>query len=169
MDTWEMKLSDLKPVFEALSKADVRYLVVGGLAVNVHGLRRYTQDLDLVVQLVPANVERAFQALQSVGYSPAVPVTASQFADRTTREGWIREKGMQVLNFFSDLRRETPVDVFVTDPFQFDEEFERAVVKPLGDVQVRVVSLSTLIDMKKAAGRPQDLIDVDNLELGLRK
>jgi len=55
-----MKLADLKEVFEALAAEGVRYLVVGGLAVNVHGLRRLTQDLDIVIQLVPQNVERAF-------------------------------------------------------------------------------------------------------------
>jgi hypothetical protein len=53
-----------------------------------------------------------------------VPVTAEQFADEAQRRQWISEKGMLVLNFHSDRHRETPLDVFATEPFDFDSEYE---------------------------------------------
>lgn len=164
-----MKLTDLQEVFKTLADEGVRYLVVGGLAVNVHGLRRLTQDLDIVIQLVPQNVERAFRALQRAGYRPNVPVTAEQLGNARIRQSWIRDKGMQVLNFFSATRPSTPIDVFVAEPFSFDEEFGRSVVKPLNGIEVRVVSLETLIRMKEAVGRAQDQIDVENLKLRLKR
>lgn len=167
MNHWAMKLADLTEIFRALAEAEVRYLVVGGLAVNVHGLRRVTEDLDIVVQLVPENIERAFKALNAAGYRPSVPVTASQFGDTATRESWIRDKGMKVLNFSSASHPGTPVDVFVTEPFAFEDEYGRSVVKPLDDLLVRVVSMPTLIKMKEAVGRDQDRIDVENLKLRL--
>ena len=102
-------------------------------------------------------------ALGGLGYRPIVPIQASQLADRATREGWVREKGMQVLQFWSDAHPETPVDVFVAEPFEFDEEYRRALVKPLGSLEVRFVSIPTLIKMKEAADRPQDRIDVEHL------
>ena len=49
-----------------------------------------------------------------------MPVTAEGFSDKAQRELWIEEKGMQVLNFFSDQHKATSVDVFVTEPFDFD-------------------------------------------------
>ena len=56
--------------------------------------------------------------------------------------------------------------MFVTEPFSFDEEYELALVKPLhGSFDVRFVSMSTLIRMKEAAGRTQDLIDIQYLKL----
>jgi hypothetical protein len=168
MDIREMKLDDLKPIFKALADGEVRYLVVGGLAVNVHGLRRATEDLDIVVQLLPDNVERAFKALQTAGYRPNVPVTASQLGDKATREAWIRDKGMKVLNFFSAMHPTTPVDIFVIEPFPFEEEYRQSVIKPIADVDVRFVSLSTLIRMKEKVGRLQDRIDVENLRLRLK-
>ncbi len=116
-----------------------------------------------MIQLVPDNIERAFTALGALGFRPIVPIKASQLADRATREGWIREKGMQVLQFWSDAHPETPVDVFVAEPFEFDEEYRRALIKPLGSLEVRFVSIPTLIRMKEAADRPQDRIDVDHL------
>jgi hypothetical protein len=70
---------------------------------------------------------------------------------------------MTVLNFWSDRHRDTPIDVFVTEPFDFDEEYGRALVKPLGAIAVRFVSIPTLIRMKELAGRPQDRIDIEYL------
>lgn len=159
-----MKLASFEALVKALEAAGVRYLVAGGLAVGAHGHLRFTKDVDLVVQLIPENVERAFTALASLGYRASVPITSTQFADRALRESWIRDKGMQVLSFWSDAHRETPVDVFVTEPFDFDEEYGQALVKPLyGSIDVRFVSVSTLIRMKELAGRAQDRIDIENL------
>ena len=139
-----MKLGAFDAVVQALENARVRYLVAGGLAVNAHGYLR-------------------FAALEGVGYRPIVPVTAAEFADAGKRRAWIRDKGMTVLNFWSDRHRETPIDIFVTEPFNFDEEYARALVKSLGSVAVCFVSIPSLIRMKEAAGRPQDKIDIEYL------
>jgi hypothetical protein len=163
-----MKLASFETLVAALEGAGVRYLVAGGLAVNAYGYLRFTKDVDLVVQLVPETIEAAFRALATLGYRPMVPITATQFADPTLRAGWIRDKGMQVLQFWSDQHRETPVDVFVTEPFPFDDEYRIALVKPLhGKIPVRFVSIPTLIRMKEAAGRPQDRIDIEHLRMRL--
>ena len=116
-----------------------------------------------MLQLAPENIASAFRALAGIGYRPIVPVTAVDFADLAKRTAWIRDKGMTVLNFWSDGHPDTPVDVFVTEPFDFDEEYARALVKPLGSVQVRFVPIPALIRMKEIAGRPQDKIDVEYL------
>jgi nucleotidyltransferase AbiEii toxin of type IV toxin-antitoxin system len=159
-----MKLSSFEALATALQRAGVRYLVAGGLAVGAHGHLRFTKDVDIVIELIPDNIERAFTALAALGYRPSVPVTMRQFADTSIREGWVRDKGMQVLQFWSDAHRETSVDVFVSEPFPFEEEYDRALVKPLHEaLPVRFVSLPTLIEMKQKAGRPQDLVDIEQL------
>ena len=160
-----MKVASFDALVSALQRAQVRYLIAGGLAVNAHGYLRFTKDVDIVLQLVPDNIERAFLALETLGYRPRVPIQASQFADRALRESWIRDKGMQVLQFWCDAHKETPVDLFVTEPFDFDAESARALIKPLGSVQVQFVSIPTLIRMKELAGRPQDTIDIDQLRM----
>jgi len=116
-----------------------------------------------LLQLAPGNIASAFRALEGIGYRPLVPVTAVDFADVEKRTAWIRDKGMTVPNFWCDSHRDTPVDVFVTEPFDFDEEYGHALVKPLGSVAVRFVSIPSLIRMKEIAGRPQDKIDVEYL------
>lgn len=157
-----MKLGSFDSIVRALHGAGVRYLVAEGLAVNAHGYLRFTKDVDLVLQLAPDNIRSAFAALEGIGYRPLVPVTGAQFADADQRGAWIREKGMTVLNFWCDAHRETPV-VFVTEPFDFEAEYSRALVKPLGPIEVRFVSIPTLIRMKEVAGRPHDRIDIEYL------
>ena len=158
-----MKLGSFDSLVSALHSAGVRYLVAGGLAVNAHGYLRFTRDIDIVLQLSRGNIEAAFAALARIGYRPIVPISAAEFADAGKRSSWEREKGMTVLNFWSEQHRDTPVDVFVTEPFDFEAEFGRALVKPLGPVEVRFVSIPSLIRMKELAGRPQDKIDIDFL------
>lgn len=160
-----MKLVYVRDILGALNSAGVRYLVAGGMAVNAHGYLRLTQDLDLVLQLTSSNILTAFDVLQTLGYRPLVPVTGQQFADVATRQVWIREKGMQVLNFFCSTRPETTLDIFVTEPFQFDEEYENATRGELTpQLVVPFVTIPTLIKMKRVAGRPKDLDDIEHLQ-----
>ena len=163
-----MKLASFESIARALNEAGVRYLIAGGLAVNAHGYLRFTKDVDFVIQLIPDNIARTFAALRALGYKPLAPVTAEQFADRATRESWIRDKNMQVLQLWSDSHRETSIDIFVQEPFPFDEEYRKALIKPLyGSIEVRFVSISTLIKMKEVAGREQDRIDIEHLRMRL--
>ena len=159
-----MKLASFEAIVGAFEEAGVRYLVAGGLAVNAYGHLRFTHDVDIVIQLRPANILPAFSALASLGYRPRVPVTADQFADEAQRRQWISEKGMRVLNFHSDRHRETPVNVFVTEPFDFDSEYDAAPKQELAPgLFARFVSIPTLVAMKEVASRPIDEDDIRHL------
>jgi len=161
-----MKFSTLEAIFEALDRAGVRYLIAGGVAVNIHGYQRMTADLDLVVQLERDNIIKAMSALNILGYRPIVPVTEHDFADAEIREGWVKNKNMQVLSFHADQSPETAVDIFVTEPFDFDKEYNAAIAAEINpELIVKIVSIPALIRMKNEAGRPRDLDDVMHLEM----
>lgn len=159
-----MKLSSLEAIVNVLNEGSVRYLIAGGLAVNAHGYIRFTQDVDLVISLDPANILRAFDMLGTLGYKPSIPITAEQFAKAELRREWIRDKFMKVLNFYSDRHRETTIDVFVDEPFDFEREYSTAMRGDLAPgLNARFVSLRTLIAMKQQANRPRDLDDIQHL------
>jgi hypothetical protein len=161
-----MKASSAKAIFKAFDEHQVRYLVAGGIAVNAYGYLRFTKDIDLVIELLPANVIEAFAALQTLGYRPNVPITAEQLSDTDNRRHWIKDKEMAVLQFWSDQHRETPVDLFIDVPFDFASELAAATWKELQDVgAIPVVRLPTLVQLKRATNREQDRIDLENLRL----
>ena len=160
-----MEVRSFEAIADALNGQGVRYIVVGGMAVVAHGHGRMTHDLDLVISLDRDNILRTFAALGGLGYQPRVPVTAEAFADPGQRRRWIEEKGMTVLNLYSEAHRTTPVDLFVTEPFAFDEAYGTSIEASLEGIPFRYADLQTLIRMKEEAGRPLDLDDVRQLRL----
>jgi len=157
-----------EPLFKALNDAGVRYVVVGGLAVVLHGHARLTVDVDLVVDLGEDQALRAIDALVRLGLRPRVPVNPRDFADRSIREAWIRERGMQVFSMFDPSNPMRVVDLFVDHPVPFEELWSRSQELELRDTIVRVASIPDLIRLKRLAGRPQDLADIEQLEAILK-
>lgn len=155
---------EIARIFAALEAAGVRYLVVGGVAVVLHGHLRVTGDVDLVLSLLPENVREAMKALAGVGFRPRIPVSPEEFADPERRRAWIWEKGMRVFSLWNPDPPHTAVDLFVDEPFPFEEVYARRLDVRIGETTVPVISLEDLIDMKRAAGRPQDIADIEALE-----
>ncbi len=159
-----MKIANLRAILHALNHNNIRYLIAGGVAVNIHGYQRMTQDLDLVIQLIPENIINALTTLENLGYKPAIPVTKEQFAEKEIRNKWIETKHMEVLPLISNLHPETTLDIFVTEPFDFNLEYQQANLVQLDqNLNVRIISIQTLIQMKEKAGRDRDKDDILHL------
>lgn len=152
-----------EPIFVALSQRGGRYVVVGGVAVVLHGHVRLTADLDLVVDLDPEAARQTMEALGSLGLVPRAPVPAVQFADPSHRQEWARSKGMTVFSLYDPTNPLLTVDLFVESPLPFEELWGRAEVMTLGGVEVRVAAIADLVRMKEAVARPRDLEDVERL------
>ena len=161
-----MKLASLEAIISVLNNHNVKYIVVGGLAVTAHGYGRVTFDVDLVLQLESHNVHEATKALESLEYKPLVPVKIDDFSDPDKRKNWIEEKGMIVFQLYSDQHPETRIDLFVQEPFDFDEEYQNALIEELlPGYPVRFVRLETLINMKAVADREKDREDIKQLKI----
>jgi hypothetical protein len=156
---------NIREIFKALADAEVDYIVVGGLAVIMHGHLRATRDLDLVIGLQPDNCARGMDALSGIGLRPRLPVTLADFADPAKREDWVRNRNMLVFQLWDPANPERSVDIFVREPLDFRAMLADAVVKSLDDVPIRVASIRHLIQLKGSAGRPQDLEDIEALRI----
>ncbi len=151
-------------VFRKLREKNIRYAVAGGVALVLHGVVRFTADLDLIVDLEQENLKRFVQIMNELGYRPRVPVRAEDFLDPANRKTWKREKGMEVFSFFDQSRQMSLIDVFIDEKIPF-EEIERDMVHVTAKgITIPVVSISHLKRLKKAAGRPQDIADIEALE-----
>lgn len=150
-------------ILKALEAAGVRYLVVGGVAVNLHGYTRFTKDLDLLIDLDPINALRAMEVLRDCGLQARVPVKLADFADASRREEWFTLGNMLVFQMIDPDDPFCSVDVFIRNPIDFDQAWARAMVETMGETRIRVAAIDDLIVMKQLAGRPVDLGDIEAL------
>lgn len=163
----------LRKLFQGFNDAGVRYLVVGGLAVNVHGYVRNTQDVDIILDFEPQNLDAGLRVLREMGYRPKVPVAIEDFADAAKRQSWIDEKNMKVFGLRSDEHPETDVDVFVRDPLGFQNAYGRAHYQTLAGeggsaelaITIAFCSYADLVKLKLDAARPRDMDDIERLRI----
>jgi predicted nucleotidyltransferase len=153
----------IQQVLAALEGAGVRYLIVGGVAIVLHGHLRTTLDLDLVVQLQEENLLKALRALALLGFEPRAPVPLEALADPSTRQMLIRDKNMIVFSLWHPEEYGFAIDLFVEEPFDFEAVYQRALVVQLPTSLATVIGLEDLIQMKRSAARPQDMADVEAL------
>lgn len=130
-------------VFDLLERANVRYVVVSGVAVVLHGYDRPLADLDIVISAQPGEPERAQYALMMGGFVPSIPVPLAM---------------LRVLRMFDQSARE--VDVFVRYHFPFDELLADSETMTVGASSIRVASVEHLLGAKRITARPHDLEDV---------
>jgi len=149
-------------VLASLNRNRVRYVVVGGMAVIMHGVPRTTKDIDLLVDLSPENVAALAVALEQAGYRPKVPVRVIDLSNEAIRNEWIEQKGMKALMFWKTASGD--IDVLVASPVDFGEAARGATTYEVEGTSVPIASIESLIAMKRFAGRPHDLSDINALE-----
>lgn len=150
---------DARELFRALAHHDVEYVTIGGIAIQAHGGQRLTQDLDVAIAASKDNLERLAGALvdldarvlgpggkRSRSVPTALPLASSDHWRLITVHGSLDVVTLPAhLGSFADMRA-------------------RAHEVPLGDLSIPIAHRQDLLEMKRAAGRPQDLADVRLLE-----
>jgi hypothetical protein len=150
-------------VFRALNKKRVRYVVVGGVAVVLHGIVRLTADLDLMIDLQEKNTGKFLEAMTSLGYKPKVPVAAGEFNDPEKRAKWKKEKNMIVFSFYDPKKPFAEVDVFIDNPLDYQRVSKNKKIYKIAGLSIPLVSLEDLKELKKLSGRAQDEADINAL------
>lgn len=139
--------SELLQIFET---NQVKYMVIGGYAVVQYTEPRFTKDLDVWISTDPTNAVAVYNALREFG-APLENLTPDDFAE----DGHFYQMGVPPIR----------VDVMMGIPgVEFDAAWSRRNTIQFEDISVDFISKSDLILAKRAAGRPQDLIDLNNLE-----
>jgi len=157
-----MLFQQVRSLVAALNAAEVRYLLVGGLAVIAHGYTRLTQDIDVVLDLDDRQgVATALSALAALGYRPRAPVPLDQFADPVRRREWQTDKDMIVFSLYRDGGDVTELDLFIAAPFPFADAWrDRHLAEVDAGVVAPFVDVARLCAMKEVAGRPKDREDL---------
>lgn len=151
---------DPPAIFRVLNDHDVDYLVIGGIAVQAHAVPRSTLDTDIVVARDPGNMVRLRDALIALDATdPAIDPLSHLELDPGDEVDLSRARMVLIHT------RAGRLDV-IADPAGADHYpalAGRAVDVRVGGVSFRVVGLDDLISMKRASGRPKDLLDLADL------
>ncbi len=151
-------------VLRKLYEDEVKYIVIGGVAVNLLGHTRMTHDLDLIILLDLENVQKFANCAKALNLKPRVPVEIEEIADKEKRERWINEKNMKVFTVINPDNDFEIVDIMVMDYIDFEEAYKKRIMIKLKDFQASVICLEDLIKLKEIAGRDRDKIDIKILK-----
>lgn len=155
--------SNFLSILRQLHDRHVDFVIVGGVAAALHGGSRVTFDLDIVPSLAPPSWEAAIDLLWSLGARPRIPEPLERIRDVAQVRLWRRDKGMLALNFRAP-DGSIEVDLLVSEGDHFDALRTRAAKVTLDHRTFLVASIDDLIEMKRRAGRPQDLLDIAQLQ-----
>jgi len=140
---------DFKEFIQLLNDNQVRYLVVGGYAVALHGHPRYTKDIDIWLEMSPQNGAKMVEALAQFGFgSLGLKVEDFLVPEQILQLGYPPSR----IDLLNDL-----VGV------EFEGCYERRVEAMIDGVSVNFIDLESLKQNKKAVGRLQDLADLEKL------
>ncbi len=146
-----MELSkDFKEFIESLNANEVKYLVVGGYAVNFHGYPRYTKDIDFWIWIEKANRKKLIKALEDFGFGSS-GLTEDDFSSPEV----VVQLG------YEPYRIDLLVDL---EGVKFDTCFANKKMLELEGVEIKFMGIDDLIIVKKISGRLQDLADAEKLE-----
>ena len=141
--------SDFSALVQAVAEAEVRYMVVGGYAVAFHARPRHTKDIDLWVDPAPDNLDRAHAALTAFG-APTALLNQLHGASLDAVL-WMGVPPVRI-----DILKGVPGGAF-------DKMYTRASLTDWGGVAASIIGSDDLISIKRASGRPQDLLDIQVL------
>ncbi|MDZ4696112.1 MAG: hypothetical protein SGI86_13265 [Deltaproteobacteria bacterium] len=141
--------SDLIDLWAAFGDEHVEALLVGGQALALHGVPRFTNDADIWLRESPSNIKRALAALETFG------------APQQTMAGLVSARNLDVVWMGHPPSR---IDLMVNVPGgSFDLAWASRVAFFINGVKVECVNRDVLISLKRASGRPQDLLDCEML------
>jgi hypothetical protein len=149
-------------ILSEFRKQKVKYVIVGGIAVNLLGSLRSTADMDILVEMSDSNLAKVVRVLTRQGYRVKQPVDPMGLAEEATRKDWTRNKRMKAFDFYKEGGfRE--VDIIIETPVTFEQARKTALRIRCGDIVLPVISIDNLIKMKKKSFRNIDKVDIEEL------
>jgi predicted nucleotidyltransferase len=148
----------LQDVIRSLEKHNIKYALVGGYAVALHGAIRGTVDIDIVIALTKTSLEGAESALSEIGLQSRLPVTATDVY--RFRKEYIENRNLAAWSFINPDNPIEVVDIIITE----DVKNLKTVIREAFGMKIKVVAIPDLIAMKIKSGRRQDMEDIKALE-----
>jgi len=158
-----MERKSFETILKKLIEHEIRFIVVGGLAVALHGYDRSTGDIDILLALDGENLKKMDLAMKEMDYYPRIPVELHELSDRIKIERYKREKNMQAYTLTSSGQPPIQIDIIIEESWDFDSFDQRKTFFDQEELSLPVIALDDLLLMKKKTGREKDIIDYSAL------
>jgi len=135
----------INEILFALTDAEVEFVVGGGVAAVLHGVERLTLDIDLALNMDPANVEKFLHVIYGLGLRPRVPVPARDLMSREAVHRMIAEKGALVFSFVDFDRPLRHVDIFLQDNLSFGELSRDTRELVIENRKIKIIGIDKLL------------------------
>jgi len=159
----------LKEILTALARGGVKFVVCGGVAVVLHGVERMTLDLDISMEMSGDNLAKLLKVMKKQGMIPRVPVPAEALLDPEMRRSMIEEKNALVFTFIDPDNPYRQLDLFLGDEHAYDALSRDSEKVLLEGMEIPVISIDRLIEMKRRIDPPREKDISDILHLERRK
>ena len=146
-----------------LNDADVDYVLVGGLAVTLHGYQRLTMDVDVALAMNDGNLAKFVECAKAANLRPILPISIDSLRDAAQIDQWHVKKGMLAFSLRGPDMMATVIDVLVRPVVPYEELKRNAITKHIGPLSINVASIDDLIRMKTGTGRSKDVLDIEEL------
>lgn len=156
-------MNPYRHIFGALNDAGIRYIIVGGVAMNLVGYPRFTGDIDILLALDTENIAKMSALMKEMGYEKRIPVSIEELGDEKKVLQLMKEKNLIAYSLANPSEPLYSIDVIVGDSLRFDAYEKHCSWEFAWDITVPVVSINDLIGMKKKSNREKDHDDVRNL------
>lgn len=151
---------DYLGIITTFNKEGIKYIIVGGLAVNLYGIPRMTYDLDLLLDLEDENLTKFLNLLKKWGFKPKIPMDIMDFANKEKRDDWIKNKNMKAFNLINPDWAMSEIDVIINTPLNYEVGIKNVNYIQLGNISVPTISIDDLMKMKQVTDRQQDKADI---------
>jgi predicted nucleotidyltransferase len=152
-----------KKIFKEINNAGIKYMIVGGVAVNLYGYSRFTSDIDIIVLTEEQNLQKLDNLMQKLNFQARQPVSIQVLNDKENIKNLIKEKNFIAYTYLSKNNTPIDIDVLTNESLNFSEFEKRLTIINIWDLDLPVIGIDDLIDLKRKTNRQKDLEDLEAL------
>jgi hypothetical protein len=152
-------------ILKMLYDCKIKYILVGGLAINLYGIPRTTIDVDIMIELNNDNILNLINCFKANGFRFRQPIDEKKLIDKEYRKQLKEEKNVIVLTLENPNNPLEVLDFFIDNPIDFNKAYSRKKILKVDDFEIYIASIEDIVEIKKISNRPIDISDIENLKL----
>jgi len=152
-------------ILKMLYDCKIKYILVGGLAINLYGIPRTTIDVDIMIELNNDNILNLINCFKANGFRFRQSIDEKKLIDKDYRKQLKEEKNVIVLTLENPNNPLEVLDFFIDNPIDFNKAYSRKKILKVDDFEIYIASIEDIVEIKKISNRPIDISDIENLKL----